>query len=342
MTTLADAPSATPYVAVLDMVFAAWNAVCISAAADLGVADHLESGPKTIAELAALTNVHEDSLYRLLRALAGVGIFHEGENRTFSQTPRSDVLRTHAKPSLRHAAPSLLDPWQFNSIQAIRSTLANGRTGTRNAFGAELFQYLGSHPEQAASFNRCMTDLSAGDTPAVLGVYDFSGFEHIVDVAGGVGGMLAGILESAPALRGTLFDQASVIDQARADRILEHLGRRCDMAAGDFFEAVPAGADAYIMKHIIHDWDDARASKILQNCRSVMKPGGRILVVDRVIGPPNTMDPKKFFDVAMMLMPGGRERTEAEWHTLFSAAGLRVARIVDTPGPLSIIEGVPA
>jgi len=342
MTTVADAPSAAPYVAVLEMVFGAWNAVCISAAADLVVADHLESGPKTTAELAALTNVHEDSLYRLLRALAGVGIFHEGENRTFSQTPRSEVLRTHAKPSLRYAAPSLLDPWQFNSLQAIRSTIANGRTGTKNAFGAELFEYLGSHPEQAVSFNRCMTDLSAGDTPAVLAAYDFSGFEHIVDVAGGVGGMLAGILDSAPRLRGTLFDQPSVIQQAKTDRLLDHLGSRCDMASGDFLESVPAGADAYIMKHIIHDWDDARAAKILQNCRRVMKAGGKILVVDRVIGPPNAPDPKKFFDVAMMLMPGGRERTESEWHALFALSGLQLARIVPMPGPQSIIEGVPA
>jgi len=332
----------SPYVTVLDMVLATWNSACVCAAADVGVADHLESGPKTTKELAALTNVHEESLYRLLRALAGVGVFHEGENRTFSQTPLSDVLRTNATPSLRHAAPSMLDAWQFNSIQAIRSTIANGRTGAKNAFGAEMFEYLGSHPEQAASFNRCMTDLSSGDTPAILAAYDFSGFEHIVDVAGGVGRMLAGILDSAPRLRGTLFDQPSVIEQARADKLLDRLGSRCALAGGNFLESVPAGADVYIMKHIIHDWDDERAATILQNCRRVMKAGGRILVVDRVIGPPNAPDPKKFFDVAMMLMPGGRERSEPEWNRLFTASGLRLSRIVPTPGPLSIIEGMPA
>ena len=163
-----------------------------------------------------------------------------------------------------------------------------------------------------------------------------------MDVAGGVGGMLAGILESAPALRGTLFDQPSVIEQAKADRLLDLRGR-CDLAGGDLLESVPAGADAYIMKHIIHDWGDARASKILQNCRRVMKTGGK----DPGRGPGDRTarthpDPKKFFDVAMMLMPGGRERTESEWHALFAASGLRGARIVDTQGPLSIIEGVPA
>jgi hypothetical protein len=233
-------------------------------------------------ELASLTKVHEESLYRLLRALAGVGVFREGENRTFSQTPLSDVLRTNAKPSLRHAAASMLDHWQFGSIQAICSAIENGRTGIENASGVALFEYLGSHPDEAASFNRCMTDLSSGDTPNVLSSYDFSGFEHIVDIAGGVGGMLAGIL-------------------IRADRT---------------------------------------ASKILQNCRRSMKATGKLLVVDRVIGPPNAPDPKKLFDVAMMLMPGGRERNEQEWNSLYAASGFRLVRIIPTPGPQSIIEGI--
>jgi hypothetical protein len=334
-------PAIPPYAVVLEMILAPWNAAAISAAAKFGIADQLESGPKTTQELASLLNLHEDSLYRVLRALAGLGIFHEGENRTFSQTPLSDVLRTNAKPSLRYAATMMIDHWQARSVQGICSTIENGRAAVANILGAGLFEYLRGHPDEAFNFNRGMTDLSSGEAPAVLATYDFSGFERIVDVAGGAGGLLAAILASTPKLRGTLFDQPSVIEQAKSDAILEPFGDRCELVGGDFFEAVPAGADAYIMKHIIHDWDDERAEIILTNCRRAMKPGGKLLVVDRVIDPPNAPDPKKFFDVAMMLMPGGRERSEPEWKTLYAAAGFRVTRIVPTPAPHSVIEGVP-
>ena len=335
------APSSSPFSTILEMVFAQWNAAAISAAAKFGIADQLESGPKTTQQLASALNLHEDSLYRVLRALAGVGIFHEGADRTFSQTPLSDVLRTNAKPSLRFAAASMLDNWQYRPFQGICTAIENGRTAALNVLGTELFEYLAAHPDEAFSFNRCMTDLSSGEAPAVVATYDFSGFERIVDVAGGAGGLLAAILASAPKLRGTLFDQPAVIEQAKSDAILAPFGDRCDLVGGSFFEAVPSGADAYIMKHIIHDWDDEHAAKILVNCRRAMKPGGKLLVVDRVIGAPNVPDPKKFFDVAMMLMPGGRERSEPEWQSLYADAGFRITRIVQTPAPHSIIEGVP-
>src|SRR5262245_25110389 len=199
------APSVANYVTVVEMILAQWNGAAIAAAAKFGIADQLESGPKTTKELASSLNLHEDSLYRVLRALAGVGIFHEGENRTFSQTALSDVLRTNAKPSLRYAAASMMDNWQWGSIQGIFATVQNGKTGAANVLGVELFDYLRSHPEEAASFNRCMTDLSSGEAPAVVATYDFSGFEHIVDVAGGAGGLLAAILPCAPTLRGPLI-----------------------------------------------------------------------------------------------------------------------------------------
>jgi hypothetical protein len=335
-----QALSIPPYVAVLEMVLAQWNAAAISAVARFGIADELEAGPRTTQELASRLNLQEDPLYRVLRALAGVGIFHEGDNRTFAQTPLSDVLRTNAKPSLRYAAAMMIDDWQYRSVQGICSTMQNGRAAAANVLGAGLFEYLHAHPEEAFHFNRGMTDLSSGEAPAVVATYDFSGFEHIVDVAGGAGKLLAAILASTPGLRGTLFDQPSVIEQAKSDAILTPFAERCELVGGDFFEAVPAGADAYVMKHIIHDWDDERATTILVNCRRAMRSGGTLLVVDRVIGPPNAPDPKKFFDVAMMLMPGGRERSEPEWNALYAAAGFRVTRILPTPAPHSVIEGV--
>src|SRR5262245_12169306 len=238
-----QAASIPPFVVVIEMILAQWNAAAISAAAKFGIADQLESGPKTTQELASRLNLHEDSLYRVMRALAGLGIFHEEENRTFSQTPRSDVLRTNAKPSLRYGMGALLDDWQFRSVQGIASTLENGRSATSNVFGSELFDYLSAHPAEALSFNRCMTDLSSTEAPAVVATYDFSGFERIVDVAGGAGGLLAAILASAPKLRGTLFDQPAVIEQAESDGILTTFADRCQLVGGSFFEGVPAGAD---------------------------------------------------------------------------------------------------
>ena len=323
------------------MVLAQWNSAAICAAAKLGIADQLESGSRTTRELASTLNLHEDSLYRVLRALAGLGIFHEGENRTFSQTHLSDTLRTNAKPSLRYAAVMMLDDFQYRSVQGICSSIENGRPAIANVLGAGLFEYLGAHADEAFNFNRGMTGMSSNEAPAVVATYDFSGFQHIVDVAGGAGGLLAAILAAAPKLRGTLFDQPSVIEQAKKDGLLTPFADRCEMAAGSFFEAVPAGVGAYIMKHIIHDWDDERSRQILSNCRRAMNPNGKLLVVDRVIGPPNAPDPKKFFDVAMMLMPGGRERTEEEWKALFAASGFRVTRILPTPAPDSIVEGAP-
>jgi hypothetical protein len=324
-------PAGSSFAAMIEMLFGSWTSISLAAAAKFAVADQLESGPKTTKDLAAVLKVHEESLYRVLRALAGVGVFHEEENRAFSQTPLSELLRTNAKPSLRFVAATLLDNWHLGNLLGICSAVENGRPAAENLRGMGLFEYLAAHPDEAAGFNKCMTDLSSGEGPAVAASYDFSRFEHIVDVAGGAGGMLGAILSSAPKLRGTLFDQPS-----------DSFGGRADMVGGDFFEGVPAGADAYIMKHIIHDWDDERATKILGNCRRAMKQGGTLLVVDRVLGPPNAPDPKKFFDVAMMLMPGGRERTEPEWNELFAKSGFRMTRIAPLAIPHSIIEGVQA
>jgi len=324
------------------MVLAHWNSIAICAVAKLGVADHLESGPKTTKELASLMNVQEDPLYRVMRAVAGVGVFHEGENRTFSQTDRSDVLRTNAVPTLRYAASMCIDDWQLRSMQAICSTIENGRAAQENVFGMGLFPYLQSHPDQAFRFNRGMTDLSSGDTPALLAVYDFSAFEHIVDIAGGAGGMLAGILEKFPHLRGTLFDQPSVIEQAKKDGILNAYATRCDLVGGSFFEAVPSNADAYIMKHIIHDWDDDRSLTILRNIHRVLAgvSNGRVILLESVVQPGNVPDFGKLIDMEMLLIPGGRERTADEFAALFARAGFELTRIVPTASPLSVIEAV--
>lgn len=335
------ASSASAYPVMLDMILAHRRSTAICAAARLGVADHLESGPKTAQELATVLSVHEDPLYRLLRALSGLGVFHEGPNRTFTQTPLSALLRTGAPHTLRFLAAMQLDDWQFHSFQAIPATVENGRTAMENLFGLPFFDYLQQHPDLEFRFNRAMTDLSSGDAPALVESYNFSRFTEIVDIAGGAGNMLAAILSSAPRLRGILFDRPSVIEQAKTEGILTPFGNRCRFLSGDFFESVPEGAGAYLLKHIIHNWDDERALCILRACRRAMQPASQLLIADRVLGPPNQPDSKAFYDLAMMLILGGRERSEPEWQSLVAAAGFRLNRIIHTACSLSWIECAP-
>jgi SAM-dependent methyltransferase len=335
-------PAMPPFAALFQMCNAKWVSSAISVAAKLGVADHLESGPKTAKQLADEMNVHEMALYRLLRALTGVGVFHEGDGHLFSHTALSDLLRSNANPSLRNLEMMLIDDWYTKAWTELGWTIETGRAAPEKVFGMSLFEYFSKHPEDAVNFNGAMTDLSKGDGPAVVASYDFSRFEHIVDVGGGVGALLAAILESAPKLRGTLLDMPYVIERAKKGPLLASFTPRCEFVGGSFFEAVPKAADAYIMKHIIHDWDDEHATKILKNCRRAMRPDSKLLVVDRVVGPPNQPDQAKLFDLEMMVNPGGLERSEPEWRRLFGMSGFRLERTIPTPAPQSILEGTPA
>ena len=205
--------------------------------------------------------------------------------------------------------------------------------------GVPVFEYFPKHPEESEIFNNAMTMFSAMVIPAVLEVYDFSGIGTLVDVAGGHGRVLTSILQKYPSMRGVLFDLEHVLAGARAAIDSLGLSDRCRTVSGDFFKAVPAGGDAYIMKHIIHDWDDERAATILKNIRSAMNPGGRVILLESVVAPGNQPDFAKLIDLEMLLMPGGRERTEQEFRDLFARAGFELTRIIPTQSPLSVIEG---
>lgn len=327
-----------PYAVLYQMCIGKWVSSAISAAAKLGIADRLESGPKTTKDLAQELNVHERALYRLLRALASVGVFHEGEGHLFRQTPLSDLLRSNAEPSLRYPAMLLVDDW-YNKVWAeLNWTIETGHPAPEKVFSMNLFEHLSKHPEEAVNFNNAMTDLSKGDGPAVAASYDFSRFEWIVDVGGGLGALLAAILERAPKLRGTLLDMPYVIEQARKAPMLASFAARCEFAGGSFFEAVPKGADAYLMKHVIHDWDDERATTILSNCRKAIQTDGKLLVVDCVVGPSNQPDLAKFLDLQMLVVAGGLERSESDWHRLLATSGFRLERIIPMSSPDSILE----
>jgi hypothetical protein len=333
--------SPPPHAALLQMILGKWVSNAISAAAHFGIADHLESGPKSPEELASLIGTQERPLYRLLRANASVGVFKELEDGRFEQTPLSEPLRSNARPCVRNMAMMLTDDWHIRSWEQLPWCVETGKPASYKLNGMPMFDWMAQHPEKTVNFNNAMTDMSQGDAGAVVQSYDFSRFEHIVDVAGGHGTLLAAILDQAVQSRGTLFDMPHVIEGAMKAGILTRFGNRSTLQAGSFFESVPPDADAYIMKYIMHDWYDPECIKILSNCRKGIRPGGRLLVVDQVVPPRNEPGLVKFMDLEMLVLPGGMERTEQEFRELLAASGFRLERILPTPGIHCIIEGVP-
>jgi hypothetical protein len=324
-------------VVMMQMLTAKWVSASISVVAELGIADLLAKGDKTADELADTVSAHGPSLYRVLRALASVGVFAETEGRRFTLTPLAECLRSDVPNSTREFARFIAIPAASRSWDNLMHSVKTGETGLRKAFAEKnAFDYLRAHPEEAAIFDGAMTDNSRRTAPAVAEAYDFGRFQQLVDVAGGHGLLLTTILQRFPNLKGVLFDLPEVIAGAK-----NTLADRVKMIGGSFFEAVPAGADAYILKHIIHDWDDERALAILQNIRKAIQPSGRLLIVEVVIAPGNEPSFGKLLDLEMLVIPGGRERTSAEFRDLLAGAGFRLAEIHETAAHTSIIEGVP-
>jgi hypothetical protein len=308
--------------------------------ARLGIADLLKDGPKDISALAAATSANEDRLYRVLRALASVGVFTEIGARRFALTPAAETLRG----SIRPMAIWIGDPLHFRVYREMMHTVKTGTPTFDHVMGKPVFEYFPTDPAESEIFNSAMTCFSEMVTPAVLEAYDFSGIGTLMDVAGGHGALMRTILAKYPSMRGIVIDLEHVVEGAKQMPENHAMANRCEFLCADFFAAVPANADAIIMKHIIHDWDDAEAVTILRNCRKALagKLGAKVLLVESVITPDNAPQLGKFIDLEMMAFPGGRERTEDEFRRLFAAAGLKLARIVPTNAPLWVVEGVPA
>ncbi|HEV2201278.1 MAG TPA: methyltransferase [Bryobacteraceae bacterium] len=329
-----------PYhAAMLQILAGQWVAQTISCLARMGIADLVEAGPKSAEELAAVIGAKAGPLYRLMRATAAAGVLSEGADGKFSQTQLSAVLRTDAKPSLRYWAIFVTEEWQMRGWSQLEHCVRTGGQAPELIYGKHTFEYLQANPALAETFSHSMTALSTIESPAVAEAYDFAGIQSIVDVAGGHGLLLATVLAANPRMRGTLYDQAHVIEGAKSGP-LAPLMDRCTLASGDMFVSVPAGADAYMMKYIIHDWPDEACLKILRACRAGVNPGGKLLVVDAVIKPGNEMDPAKYMDIEMLLFPGGHERTEPQFRELLAAAGWRLTRVIPTASILSIVEAV--
>lgn len=311
----------------------------LAAIAKLGVADHMSAEPTDVDDLAAATKTHAPALYRVLRLLASYGFFTQ-DGRSFGLTPMGEILRADSPRSLRNMAIMMADPWSISSYQQMEHTLRTGENGTSAAFGKHIFELFAEIPDQAGNFHRAMTDFTSQLVHALLESYDFSGIARLADVGGGHGIMLVKILERYPALQGVLFDLPEVIAGATEVAHFTTLGSRVHYESGSFFETVPDGCDAYIMKHIIHDWDDASCIRILTLMRERMAPGGRVLLYEMVIPEDASPSPAKVLDIEMLAAtPGGRERTASEFSALFSAAGLRLERIVPTASPMFVIEG---
>jgi len=329
-----------PSAQMMQMVFGYMTSQAISVAAKFGLADQLKDGPRTVEDLAQATGLHARALYRLMRALASVGVFAEDADGRFQLTPLAEVLRSDAPDSLRAFSIFWGADWHLSVWGNLPYSIQTGQPAFEKLNGKAFFDHLGENPAQAQIFNNAMTGLSLSASMAVVAAYDFSSITKLVDVGGGHGLMLSAILEKYPQMQGVVFDAPSVIEGAQALLGKPELTGRCEAVAGDFFKSVPADCDGYIMKHIIHDWDDERALTILRNCRAAMKEGGKLMVVEMVIPEGNTPSPGKFLDLEMLLFLHSFERTEAEYRSLYEQAGFELTRVVPTSSPYSVIEGV--
>ena len=311
-------------------------------AAVLDIADHLAEGPKRVEDLAHATGAHAPALYRVLRLLASAGVFAEERERRFRLTALAEPLRADARASLKSRAAFDGDAGNWRAWGNLLHSVRCGETALDQTFGVGVFEYMQQNPEVAARFNDMMVRQTQGWAQDIIAAYDFGDTRTLVDVGGGQGAMLAAILSAHPHIKGVLLDLPHVVEGA--GRLLETAGvaARCEVLGGSFFDSVPEGGDAYVVKHVLHDWDDARCHQILAACRRAMTTDARLLVVEVLLAPGNAPDYGKALDVNMLVLTGGQERSEAEYRELLEANGFTLARVVRTPGELSVIEGLPA
>jgi predicted O-methyltransferase YrrM len=314
----------------------------IFVAAELGIADLLASGPRTADELASAAGAHAPSLHRVLRLLASEGVFAETEEGRFELTPMAAALQHEAPGPMRALARQIAQDAMWRSWGSLLHAVRTGESAFEHVHGVDLFQHHRQHPEERIVFDELMTAHSASAVRALAAAYDFSGVETVVDVGGGRGALAIGLLEAHTHLRGIVFDQPAEAADARVAIATARLAHRCEAVGGDFFEAVPYGSDVYLLKFVLHDWDDERCVAILRTCRRAMRPSARLVVVELQVPRGNAPSFAKSQDVNMLVNAlGGRERTEAEYGALFAAAGFDLAGSTSAQGELHIIEGVP-
>ena len=331
-----------PHVQLIQMGRAHIVSRTVYAAAKLGLADHLAAGPKSAAELAGDVRVHAPSLHRLMRTLASLGILTERAEQRFALTNLGEALKTGAPGSARSSVISSGSPWALSGWDNVVYSIETGKTGFEKAQGVPFFDYLAQHPEDASLFSEMMVGLNDQEPPAVTAAYDFSIFQAIVDVGGATGNMLAAVLSRHAGPRGILFDRPHVVKDAPALLDAKGISDRVTIQPGNFFESVPDGADAYILSHILHDWDEDQCLTILGHVRKAMKPAGRLLIVEMVLPSGDAPHPGKILDLTMLVQTGGQERTESEYASLLGKAGFRLTQVVPTSSAANIVEAVVA
>src|SRR5262245_3143284 len=320
-----------------------WSGYLLSRAlhvvAELGVADLLSAGPKSAQELAAATGTHAGSLARLMRQLVAHGVFAEDDRGGFRLTPLGQPLQSGVPGSIRDAVRWIDNMW-WNAAGDLLYSISTGNPAFDHVAGADFFSYHDHHPEVNERFARGMANAAELENAAIAGAYDFSRFRCVVDVGGGRGGFLAAVLTAHPQVRGLLYDRPEVVN---TPTYLHAAGvsTRCTTQEGNFFESIPASGDAYVFKYVFHDWDDARCVSLLRLCRDVIPSDGRVLVIDAVVPSGNPIPMINDRDILMMVLVGGRERSEQEFGALFQQAGFRLTRVVSTPSLLSVVEGEP-
>jgi hypothetical protein len=340
---MSEAPGAVPpHVQLIQMGTAYWISRLVYTAADLGLADLLAAGPKSAADLAPPTGTNPRVLHRYMRTLASLGLFTLNEDDTFALTPLGEALRSDAPGSARATILTMASPWASQAFSELRYSLETGKTGMEKVFGMPIFDYLAQRPADAALFSESMVGIHGGEPPAVAAAYDFSDIGTIVDVGGATGNMLAHILSRHPQARGVLFDRPHVVRDAPALLRARGVDGRVSIVEGNFFESVPEGGDAYILSHIIHDWNEDQCLTILGHCKKAMKPGARLLIVEFVLPEGNTPHFGKLVDMVMLTLPGGEERTAKEYDALLAKAGLRMTRVVPTASDVSVVEATAA
>ena len=331
-----------PPMAMMQLLFGKQLTYSLSGVARLGVADHMDGTARPVEEIAAKCGAHAPSLYRVMRMLACFGVFKEGPSRHFALTPVGELLKTSVPGSLRYMAMMFGEEFSTRAYEHIAECLRTGGDGVSEAYGKQIWEVLAERPGQCETFQRAMTNSTSVSAQAIVEAYDFSGIERLADVGGGHGLLLAAILRRYPKMQGVLFDRPEVVGSVPKDQFAGCEGRIA-IEAGSFFARVPDGCDAYLMKHIIHDWSDEHCRTILSLMKEKLPKNGRVLVCEMVVSDEPGPTPAKMLDIEMLVMTvGGKERTPEEFRELFASCGLRLSRIVPTGRPISVIEAVPA
>ena len=342
MSDVATEVAPPPHVHLVQMAMGHWISRIVHLAAELGIADHLANGPRSAADLAAPTKTSAEPLHRLLRSLANLGILTEGADHRFALTPLGEALRQGAPGSARATILTVAAPWWIAAFGELRHSVETGKSGFEKYLGMPVFDYLAQHPREAALFSETMIGIHGQEPAAITAAYDFAGVRTLADIGGASGFLLATVLEKHPGMKGILFDLPHVVRDAPALLAARGVQDRVTIEPGSFFERIPAGADAYVLSHIIHDWSEPQCLEILGLCRKAMTANAKLLIVEMVLPDGDQPHPGKLLDIMMLVGPGGQERTAKEYEALLAKAGFRLTRVVPTSTPVSVVEAVPA